>query len=355
MEFDNVLNKGNAPTFVISPEVGSKTPPETNSTNPFVTVKFADEAKEYEIASLTGDLKKKADSHDTVTLTSALLTNPDGTITAVSYKASTATNFVVAMTDAALGEYTLKVQASDPLGNNRKARPTTAGADTDPETFSYKFKVIARAKYSIALDPGNNLVSLPGDPADGAINTVIAATDPIDLVLTYDAADAAGPWLIAERDATTGLLEGNLTTIDAGHAYWIQTTAFHTLKVDVPPQAFSALPPTIPVTKGWNLVPTNDLTRRVVNTAVDADDYYTGLKWTVTYTYETSSSKWWRVLPSKTGSTVNPTCKDSAGTESTATAKACTTAFPLLLGLDTGLAIGKGYWVWVTEDGTLVP
>jgi len=355
VEFDNVLNKGNAPTFVISPEVGSKTPPETNSTNPFITVKFADEAKEYEIASLTGDLKKKADSHDTVTLTSALLTNPDGTITTVTYKASTATNFVVAMTGAALGEYTLKVQAKDPLGNNRKARPTTAGADTDPETFSYKFKVIARAKYSIALDPGNNLVSLPGDPADGAINTVIGATDPIDLVLTYDAADAAGPWLIAERDATTGLLEGNLTTIDAGHAYWIQTTAFHTLKVDVPPQAFSALPPTIPVTKGWNLVPTNDLTRRVVNTAVDADDYFTGLKWTVTYTYETSSSKWWRVLPSKTGSTVNPTCKDSAGTESTETAKACTTTFPLLLGLDTGLAIGKGYWVWVTEDGTLVP
>jgi len=355
VEFDNVLNKGNAPTFVISPEVGSKTPPETNSTNPFITVKFTDEAKEYEITSLTGDLKAKADSHDTVDITSALLTNPDGTITTVNYKASSATNFVVAMTGAALGEYTLKIQAKDSLGNNRKARPTTAGADTAAETFSYKFKVVARAKYSIALDPGNNLMSLPGDPADGDINVVIAATDPIDLVLTYDASDAAGPWLIAERNTATGKLEGNLTTMDAGHAYWVQTTAFHTLKVDVPPQAFSALPPTIAVTKGWNLVPTNDLTRRVVNTAIDADDYYTGLKWTVTYTYETSSSKWWRVLPSKTGSTVNPTCKDAAGTESTETAKACTTTYPLLLGLDTGLAIGKGYWVWVTEDGTLVP
>jgi hypothetical protein len=350
IEFDNVLNKGNSPTFVISPEVGSGTSAETDSTSPFITVKFTDEAKEYEISGVTGDLANKADSHDKVTITKAELTRPDGTVETVTFKQSSDIDIVVALTDVELGEYKLTIEAKDELGNNRKSRPTTPGVDTAAEAFTYNFKVIERAKYSLTLDPGNNLVSLPGDPMDTAINTVIDATAPIDLVLTYDPADAEGPWLIAERNTDTGLLEGNLTVIDARHAYWIQTTAFHTLRVDVPAQAFTALPPTIAMSMGWNLVPTNDLTRRVVNTAIDADDYFTGLKWTVAYTFETGASKWWRVLPSKTGSIVTPTCKDSAGVSGV-----CGMGFTLLKGLDTGLAVGKGYWVWVTEDGTLVP
>ena len=145
IEFDNVLNMGNSPTFLISPEVGGEGTAETDSTSPFITVKFSDEAKEYEISGVTdSDLANKADSHDKVTITKAELTRPDGTVETVTFRQSSDSDIVIALTDAELGEYKLTIEAEDELGNNRKSRPTTPGVDTAAEAFTYNFKVIER-------------------------------------------------------------------------------------------------------------------------------------------------------------------------------------------------------------------
>ena len=61
-----------------------------------------------------------------------------------------------------------------------------------------KFTVKDRSKTTVAMVPGWNLVSLPGEPTDGAIDTVITNTQ-VETVLTYDPSIPCG-WLIAVRN-----------------------------------------------------------------------------------------------------------------------------------------------------------
>ena len=85
--------------------------------------------------------------------------------------------------------------------------------------------------------------------------------------------------------------------------------------------------PTAQVSTGWNLLGVVDVEQAKAGNAPngggDADDYFSNIRWSVAYSYDTRQNDWTRILPS--------------GANSDA------------------ISNGKGYWVWATAPGTLVP
>jgi len=310
-EVDNALP---APTSAIS---GSTTLAQANATattytytkvetdDPlFVTVSWASEGTEYTSpVSAVAD----ADTHNNVTLTKMTLDGAD-ILSTVSPLSST--SFVIGMRDLALGKHTILVNATDDIGNKLAS------------DRAITFEVTARADYSLALQPGMNLVSLPSDPADTAINSVLTSTLDITSVTTFDAAAADGPWLVATRNASTGLLEGSLTTIDANHAYWIDSGTAQTAKISIPKQSFTAELAEIGLVKGWNMVPVRDLGIAAQGTTQSADTTFSGLTWIKAYTFNTVSGAWTAILPKQ-------------------------------IPADT-VSVGSGYWLYVSAAGDLV-
>ena len=227
-------------------------------------------------------------------------------------------------------DYEFKVDAKDTAGNEKKAQST-------------EFIVKERAKVDIAMVPGRNLVSLPGSPAAGEIN-LVGIPDEVTEVITYDPTPAGiaagGPWLAATRPEGGGDLTGTLTSLDSVHAYWMKTTSTAPIKVEIPQQGIDAVPPSIPVVNGWNLVPVASLTGETPAASPDtscgpgkgggvvagcklADQYFGSTAWITAYTFNTTANRWVKLLPSQ-------------------------------LPADT-VAIGKGYWLYVGKDGVLVP
>ena len=215
-------------------------------------------------------------------------------------------------TELALGDHEIIVTASDLAGN-------------EDEDASAEFEIEERDDFSLPLIAGWNLVSLPGQPSDPSINAVITDSD-VGTVITYDPT-VEGGWLTASRDTSTtsDVLLGSLSQIDAQHAYWINTTSFDPIEVAIPPIAAAALPPTVPVSAGWNLIPVIDTTGTVAagaNLPSNIAEYLAGVDVSRAYRYQ-----------SLTGS--------FAGL--------------LLTGAPSAIEVGEGLWVFVNEAGTIVP
>jgi hypothetical protein len=201
-------------------------------------------------------------------------------------------------------EYTAKVTASDLAGTELKDQ-------------SANFTVKARKAIEYALVPGNNLISLVGDPADTAINNAGLPTE-VTSVISYQ----GGAWLVATRGAD-GTLSGSLTTMDASSAYWVDTTSPAPMKVSTPEQAFQAVLPSISVKQGWNMVPVVVLNVDSLPASISADTYFGSVDWITAYSYDTATTTWSKVLPKQVpADTVAPK---------------------------------KGYWLYAAQDGILVP
>ena len=223
--------------------------------------------------------------------------------------------------DLAVGEYSITVTAMDEAGNEE---------DLDTATF----EIVSPAPYSLPVDPGVNLISLPGNPVNMDINEVIPTDGTIDLVTTYDPEAALGPWLVATWNSDTGLFEGTLTTIDSKHAYWVRASTPITLSVLLQRQAEAGVtPPTIAVSAGWNLVPVVDLTRSTEGTEISAAAYFAGVEWSLAYTYNAEEARWVRIP------NIPPPAEGAKDPE----------------GVVRNVEVGKGYWLWATEAGTIVP
>jgi len=287
--------------FEIDTSVGTATisPENTDDADAFITIGFAAEGTEYAAAGGTD-----FDSHDTVTIVSATLDGIDITPLASTdnktflYKAS-------GLTEA---EHKIVVKAKDAAGNEKE--------------FSGTVKVTARKAFELKLNPGWNLVSLPGEPGDSAINTVVPALHPATTILTYDSS-VPGGWLTAVR-GDDGAFAGTLTDITAGRAYWVLTNSFESIKVVIPRLSSGAamLPPTINIVEGWNFVPVLDVTgAKVSGDTVVSSVYFANLKISRVYTFGTITNAWEQVA----------------------------------VGTSTNVTIGTGYWVFATETGTLVP
>lgn len=289
---DNVFEVDNsAPTVTFDPDGTA----DVENTAPFIRVIFDED--EY-----------PGDTHKTVSLTKAEVTKPDGTTEDVLAKFTTLDNieYIWAASDLALGDHDLVVSGTDDAGNEL--------ADA-----SVTITIAERAPVKIALRPGWNLVSLPGATASSGINSVVTVSA-VDVVLTYDPRTAA-KWLTAVRNAEDGLFYGSLTEISANTAYWVHTSTFEPIEVDIPglTAGSAQLPPSHMLVAGWNLVPVSILNPGDADP--DADEYYSGLDWSRSYGYDNVTNRFDGFDP----------------------------------GGEEVVAVGKGYWLYLNGSGTLVP
>ena len=282
-----------APTISFTPSSGTN----IENTSPYIRATFSD--TEY-----------PGDSHTETWLTGAMLTGPDGGETDVMDQFVTGDNmnYLWGASGLALGSHSLEVMGKDDNGNS--------------VTGTMEFTITARSKVKIALVPGLNLISLPGVPADTAVDAVITNPD-IEFVSTYDPASPEG-FQSAVRGPGGSFGSGQtLSVIDGSKAYWISTTSYAPLEVDIPGYGGDAAspPPVFRLAAGWNLVPI--VAVNPATTTVSAEAYLSGLSWSRGYGYDTDS------LP------------------------------PALVGFSPGsgemLTVGTGYWVYLTAAGDLVP
>ena len=140
------------------------------------------------------------------------------------------------------GMYNIKVTGVDQTGNE-----VTGNTD---------FEVTAAKPFELMLRPGQNFISIPGMPMeDGGNIDTLFSDEAISAVSTYDRSrELAGenPWLRSSKDLETGMFSGDITAIEPGKAYFVNSTASVIVKVKL--QAAGQLPPTIPVRQGFNAI-----------------------------------------------------------------------------------------------------
>ena len=258
------------------------------------------------------------DSSDVLTVTEALLVDEDDEEVDISGSIQTSDNnkFRIALTDLALATHEIHLSVEDEAGN------TFA---TDPYVLT--FTVEEAGAVEVDLQPGWNLVSLEGEPTDGTVATVFDADHSATKVFTYDNASSA--WVSATRESG-GTWEGDLTTLDGQHGYWIYADTFTTLEVTVPSGISDVppTPPTIALGAGWNLVPVVPVDGAATR---DADDYFASVRFNLTrvLSYNADSGTWVSVLLDNDLATASGNNKD--------------------------VTTGSAYWVYMLEADTLVP
>ncbi len=193
--------------------------------------------------------------------------------------------------------------------------------------------------YLVSLQQGWNLISIPADPANPAIGSVLPLAHPAESVFGYQ----VGEWLVAVRDGDTGEWFGPLTEIVAGYGYYLHTpdsTPLETVlsETDPDPPPIPSLPPPPPLTEwpcgssgliNWNLLGVIDPNRAPQGATIDADEYldeylgatWTSLDWAMAYGFDTETDRWTKIVQRA----------------------------------EHNLKNGSGYWVWVTGPSVLCP
>ncbi|MBI4282007.1 MAG: hypothetical protein HY672_00770 [Chloroflexi bacterium] len=202
-------------------------------------------------------------------------------------------------------------------------------------SFTHTLTVSAKPKFEIVLNPGVNLVSIPGAVVGDGANINNALKDlPVTAVLTYDAnlnKTGKNPWLSSTLDAATSTFKGDITVLEPGKAYFVTASARATMKLDLVTVG-TTLPPIVQVLQGFNAVGFWSIQGSLsTTTTVDADAYLGSTKWSVAYTYDPTPGIGWMVIrpdspSSATYLTAGPTIK-----------------------------AGQGLLVFFTQDGTLTP
>ncbi len=236
--------------------------------------------------------------------------------------------FLVSLTDAeiSIGEHELKIEAVDMAGNELD------------DTLEIDFEVEERDAFTRRLNPGWNLVSLPGEPLDNSISAVFGTEMEVRTIYTYDPV-VPGGWQVAVRETLESEWQGDLTAISSKRGYWILGDAIQDLEVIIPRLAGGASgtgtplpPPSVPVYAGWNLIPVLDITGNALDTdhALGARDYLQslddGLDLARVLGFDTITNQWHTVL-----------APEGDGPE------------------DGDLQIGSAYWIFLRASGTLVP
>jgi hypothetical protein len=304
VEFDFNIDEA---TITINPSEES-TPFETDSKHPFIELNFSEgtentktytdkdgeDATSNEFEDSKAMVDTKFDSYSMVTLTAVTVDGEDvlGRVARVD-----SDSFDLALGNLSVGDHTLEYTAMDVAGNE-------VTADQD-------FEVTPTKPYKIALRPGWNLVSFPGDPVDTAIDSVLPADHPATEVLKYE----AGLWVAAVREAGQPW-EGELTDIDGQSAYWINTGSTAPLSAQLvqPGVGSASRPPAISLIAGWNLIPVTDLDQEKQDAKTpsgegderklgddDHDNYFSSLDmddFVVAYTYNAVTRSWNRLVQS---------------------------------------------------------
>ena len=331
VEFDGVIAPASA---TIDPDSDTDaTTLATESVNPFITLTFTegnendivipdDEDTDADESATHTEFEKdnntvKFDAYSTVSVTNVMIDGNAVDDRAVAVLNSAGTEISVSLTGLSVGDHTLTYTATDVAGNS------VTGSDTEVD-----FEVLPRKAYKVGLRPGWNLVSLPANPSDTMLDSVLPSGHPAQTVLSYQ----NGEWVSASRDAESGMWAGTLTDMTAGYGYFVQTTGFEDLATAIPESDPTTLLPTVSVVQGWNLLGVVDAGQAKAGKNVnDADAYFSSIEWRVAYSFNAQTTRWDKIT--KGADT------DSA-MEGTQLAQ---------------VTAGTGYWVWVTKAGTLVP
>ena len=132
--------------------------------------------------------------------------------------------------------------------------------------------------YRMLLEPGWNLISFPGQPADPSLAGVFGGHDYISIVLGYEEDE----WQTAICDA--GQWRGELTRIEVERAYFVHSRTFDTLEVFLmlAPNHGPMLAP------GWNLMGCIDSQMAAAGDPAgeisSLDGYLDGTEWAIAYT-----------------------------------------------------------------------
>ncbi|MXY47091.1 MAG: cadherin repeat domain-containing protein [Chloroflexi bacterium] len=279
----------------------------------------------YRLANCMNENSEYAeDSFDDVVVTSFVL---DGVDITDSVRTTDDQTFLVTLENIGLGDHEVEIQAMDQAGNELE------------DTLEIDFEVSDRDPFEKRLSPGWNLISLPGEPADSSIASVIGPGVEVRTVYTYNPI-VPGGWQVAVRETLDSEWQGDLTEITGQRGYWILSDAIQDWEVNIPRLAGGAVgtgtpiqPPVIPLYAGWNLIPVTDVKGNALdhNTPIDAAVYLQsledGIEAARVLGFDTIRNEWYTVLD---GDMMSP-------------------------GMGTNLLIGSGYWVFVRNATALVP
>ena len=320
------------PRVVVSGEHAGDTEPEVEQKRPlFIEIDFTStfsadcdpgDNLSDELNCSAESAEYAEDGFDAVTITKFEL---DGVDMTDSVKTTDDETFLVALDDVSVGDHEITIQAMDVAGNELK------------DELDVEFSVDERDPFTRRLNPGWNLVSLPGEPSDSSISAIFTADIEVRTVYTYNPVIPGG-WQVAVRETLSDAWQGDLTQITARNGYWVLSDAIQDLDVNIPRLAGGAIgastpiqPPVIPMYAGWNLIPVVDVTGDALDTdkSIDATTYLNslddGLDLARVLGFNTITNEWFTVLDPDTS------------------------------GASNSLRIGSGYWVFVRESASLVP
>ena len=310
----------------------------------------------------------------------------DGSGASPEFTVSSSDNitYTLAVSNPPVGVYTISLRAADE-GGNVSLNPGAAIADTLESEFTVKAAVATE----LGLSPGWNLISLPFQPANPSINSVLPTTHPASLVMSYD--NATGLWVVSRRDSETGMFVGDVRQMVATTAYFVFTDSLEPVKLIRSGLATAAAAPAVPsaiaVKAGWNLIPV--LTYQTPlpgdppgSGGVSADDYLGALRnaqgdaaWLRALLWDTSSQTWISVAPGDTvtlrvGDTNPCTDDDLDATSVESGVEPCqasqTDNFKDVddngsfdnndtVVMERHLPLGAGMWLWSTIDSVVFP
>ncbi len=257
----------------------------------------------------------KVQDGDDVTTDVAMLFGQDVEVDCADHDNSDLTDKCVNITlaiDLTPGAYNFAITGRDSVGNE-------VSGNVD-------FTVVEAEPFELNLKPGVNLVSIPGAPRDdGGMLDVMLADAPVSSVLTYDSSMAmtgGNPWLTSTKDPETGVFSGDISEIEPGKAYFITSSASHTVEVKI--QAAGGLPPTLPVRQGYNAIGFVSISDA---TEAEVEQYLTSIGWTVAYSYDPTPGIGWTAIRKGQSTEDNPIMVEA----------------------------GVGYLVYSTYDSTLTP
>ena len=189
-------------------------------------------------------------------------------------------------------QHTLAIHLTPGMYNIEMTGEDSVGNDV---TEDVDFEVTEAEPFMLELRPGQNFISIPGMPMgdSGNIDTLLA-DEAISAISTYDRSrELAGenPWLRSAKDLETGMFSGDITAIEPGKAYFINSTASVTIEVLL--QAAGQLPPTIPVRQGFNAIGFWSVTG---DENAEIDLYLGSIGWSVAYSYDPTPGRGWEVI-----------------------------------------------------------
>ncbi len=302
----------------------------------FISFEFPGEANEY-----GADRGEDSENGISVTGLSLETLDPDDSAVVMSTttvelgaaQTSNSVKYVVALSNVVQSDYNLVIEFADVVGNTRE--------------FKFRFDVIAQQPKTIAIQPGWNLISVPGIPQDSSIASVLSGTS-VTQVWSFN--NETKIWEFA-RTAADGSWEGTLLQMSDGRAYFVRSSTFDPAKVLLTRFTPQRTPPQYTVQAGWNGI---GYTPGGGETWIRVSSYLAplGNSWAVV--------RWWNPVGLRYESAW-PTGDTTAGfiREMIETTRMVTDDegnITTTVTVTPGAAIveaGKGYMLYTTSDGTL--